>query len=121
MEHTIPSEIAAALEESRRRSRRAASRYRVSAADRFYRVLEMTEDGFVIEAEAPPHLRGFVDICEGDERVFRRLVICVSAGAGLVRYEFKRESPNRAVAADHVSPERAGLLTPPSSRRTGAR
>ncbi len=113
MEHVIRSEIARALDEGRRRERRRSSRFRVAAADRLFPVVELTGEGFVIEAAEPPHLRGYIDILEGEERVARRLVVCVAAADGLVRYEFKRESANRAVRADHAAPSRAGLLEPP--------
>lgn len=109
----LPPEIASAIERDRRKQRRRATRYRVAAADRLYPVIELGAAGFVIEADAPPHLRGYVDILEGDERIARRLVVCVSAADGLVRYEFKRESAIGAVPADHVAPAHGGLLEAP--------
>ncbi len=113
MDNVFPEEIASALEQDRRRRKRRASRYRVAAAEQLFDVIELTAKGFVIPAEAPPHLRGYVDILEGEERVARRLVVCVGAEDGLVRYEFKRESAIGDVAADHVAPPTAGLLEAP--------
>lgn len=113
MESVIPPDIADALDRDRRRQRRRASRFRVWAADKLFGVVELSDEGFVIEADEPPHLRGFVDILEGDERVLRCLSVCVSAEHGLVRYEFKRESAIGDVPADHVAPPTAGLLEAP--------
>lgn len=113
MESELPPEITSALERDRQKRRRRATRFRVAAADRLYPVVELTDTGFVIAADEPPHLRGFVDILEGDERLARRLAVCVSAGNGLVGYEFKRESAIGGVPADHVAPARAGLLPAP--------
>ncbi|MEL6220242.1 MAG: hypothetical protein AAFR79_17565 [Pseudomonadota bacterium] len=110
MDTELPKGIASELERDRRDRRRRASRLRVAAADKLYTVLELTETGFVIEAPEPPHLRGFVDILEGDERIARRLVVCVSSGDGLVGYEFKRESAIGGVPADHVASRIAGLI-----------
>ena len=113
METELPPGVASALERDRRRQRRRQSRYRVAAADRLYPVIELSAGGFVIEAEAPPHMRGYVDILEGEERLARCLVVCVSAEDGLVGYEFKRESAIGGVPADHVAPVHAGLLGAP--------
>ena len=113
MESVIPPDISAALESDRRSKRRRASRYRVSAADRLYPLIELSDHGFVIEADEPPHLRGYVDILEGDERIARCLSVCVAADDGLVSYEFKRESAIGDVPADHVASATAGLLAAP--------
>lgn len=113
METYIPTEAAAAIEVGRRKEKRRRSQYRVRAADGLYPVIEMDKTGFVIEAAEPPHMRGFVDLLEGEERVTRRLVVCVWARDGLVGYEFKRESGVGHVPADHVAPAHAGLLEPP--------
>ncbi|MEM9146537.1 MAG: hypothetical protein AAGC57_10085 [Pseudomonadota bacterium] len=110
MDTELPRGIASEIERDRRDRRRRASRLRVAAADKLFTVLELTEHGFVIEAEEPPHMRGFVDILEGDERIARRLVVCVASADGLVHYEFKRESAIGSVPADHVASRIAGLI-----------
>src|SRR6056297_2736886 len=114
METRIPAEAASALEQDRRRRLRRRSRFRIAAADWLFPVIEITRKGFTIEAEEPPHLRGYVDILEGDEQIARWLVVCVSARDGLVGYEYKREGLGGDVPADFVLPGIAGLIEAPS-------
>ena len=71
--------------------------------------MELTESGFVIEAEGRPPLRGYADIFRGDDRVLRGLVVCSWAQDGLVGYEFKRDTTGAEVSADHVRPDHAAL------------
>ncbi len=117
MEMEIRPEIVSALDAEGRRLQRRGSRYRVGLGDRRLPVLELTKRGFTIEADRPPHLRGFVEIFEGDTRVACRLAVCAAARDGVVAYEFKRESPGAGerVPADHVAPAMAGLLAPPGA------
>ncbi len=115
METEIPTEIVSALDAEGRRQQRRKSRYRVALGEHRLPVLELTPRGFLIEADEPPHLRGFVEIFEGDTRVACRLAVCAAARDGVVVYEFKRESPGAdgCVPPDHVAPGTAGLLPRP--------
>ena len=111
MDAVIPPEVAGELEGDRRAQARRRSRYSVRSEDCELPVLELTPDGFVIEAEGPPPLRGYTDIFLGDERILHGLVICTWAQDGLVGYEFKRGSAANEVRADHAPPVHSGLLT----------
>jgi hypothetical protein len=113
MESILPGEILSAMEAGRRNNRRARTRHLVVAGNRKHRIMELTESGFVIEADGLPHLRGYVEILDGDERIARRLAVFAWARDGLVGYEFKHGVLNRAMPADYVRPERAGLLSRP--------
>lgn len=112
METRIPAEAVSAIEQDRRKRLRQRSRFRVAASDRLFPVIEMSREGFVIEADEPPHLRGYVDILEGDERVARWLVVCDWARDGLVGYAYKREGLGSAVPADFVL-SHSGLIEGP--------
>ena len=82
--------------------RRGASRRVVVGGNRRHPIVSMGDRGFVIEAEEPPHLRGFVDILDGNRRILRSLVMLAWARDGLAAYEFKRSSMDRLVATDYV-------------------
>ena len=115
MDSFLPREIEGALEMHRRNTQRRTSRLRVRAGERDHQVLELTDEGFVIEADGRPPLRGFADIFRGDERVLRGLVLCAWAEDGLVRYEFKRDTAGGNVSPDYVPPVHAGLLGSPGA------
>lgn len=95
---------------ARRDVQRRSSRLRVCAEGRDHQVMELTADGFVIEADGRPPLRGYADIFRGEERVLHGLVICSWAEDGLVGYEFKRDTAGGNIKADHAPPSHAGLL-----------
>ena len=113
MDSLLPKEILGALEVERRSNLRRASRLRVHAGTRDHQVLELTDEGFVIEADGRPPLRGFADIFRGEERVLRGLVVCTWAEDGLVGYEFKRDTAGGNVAPDYVPPVHTALLGAP--------
>ncbi len=109
----LPTEILSEMERARLHRRRARSTHLAVAGTRRHNILELSERGFVIEADGLPHLRGYVDIMRGDERITRRLVVFAWAERGLAAYEFKHEGAGREIPADHVRPEHRGLLPGP--------
>ncbi|MEM7190175.1 MAG: hypothetical protein AAF439_11240 [Pseudomonadota bacterium] len=111
METVLPNDIAGALADAQKSRARRRSKYRVRHGDREHPVIELTTDGFVIEADGRPPLRGYADIYLADERILRSLVICTWARDGLVGYEFKHDSLAGNIRADHAPPTHAGLLT----------
>ena len=113
MESVLPGEVLSAMEAGRRNDRRARTRHLVVAGERQHRIMELTEDGFVIAADGLPHLRGYVEIMLGEELVARRLVVFAWARDGRVGYEFKHDATSRETPADYVKPERLGLLEAP--------
>jgi len=110
MESVLPGDVLSELELGRRKSRRARTRHLVVAGDREHRIMELTDDGFVIEADGLPHLRGYVEIMLGEERIARRLAVFAWARDGLVGYEFKHDAAGRDTPADYVKPTHQGLL-----------
>lgn len=121
MEHGLPSEIRSALgREASPGRRRVPGLFAVSAAltgSRRHPVVELTETRMVIRAEDTPHLRGFVDILSGTERIGRHLVVLSWARDGLAGYEFKRAGHAGAVPADYERPAHAGLIEGPRKGR----
>jgi len=113
MESDLPPELQSEIEVARRNRTRRAGRYAVLAGRRRHPIMALSAAGFTIEADGRPPLRGFVEILDGEERIDRRLVICSWAENGLVGYEFKHDSAGRAVAADFVAPDHAGLIEAP--------
>ena len=113
MESILPGNVLSEMERGRLKSRRARTRHLVVAGERQHRIMELTEAGFVIEADGLPHLRGFVEIMLGDERIARRLALFAWARDGLVGYEFKHDASGREIPVDYVKPEHLGLLGAP--------
>jgi hypothetical protein len=110
MESVLPGEVLSEIARDRMNSRRERTRHLVVAGDREHRILELSDRGFVIEADGLPHLRGYVEIMLGDERIARRLAVFAWVRDGLVGYEFKHDAASREIPADFVLPTHQGLL-----------
>ena len=113
MDTILPAGFSGANEMHRRTTLRRESRLRVSNDGQDHVVMELTDTGFVIEADGRPPLRGYADIFRGENRVLHGLVQCSWADDGLVGYEFKRDTAGAEVSPDHVPPVHAGLLEGP--------
>ncbi|MBY6084486.1 MULTISPECIES: hypothetical protein [Ruegeria] len=92
----VSKEISAELDAARIASLKKSSRLRVEMGDNTYRILKLWKDGFAVEAETTPRLRGLVDIFDGANHLYQCLIVADEEDGGQMRYEFKRST----VAAD---------------------
>lgn len=92
----VSKEISAELDAARIASLKKSSRLRVEMGDNTYRILKLWKDGFAVEAETTPRLRGLVDIFDGANHLYQCLIVADKEDGGQMRYEFKRST----VAAD---------------------
>ena len=89
MSDFLPKEVREGLEQARKRSLVAKSRLRVHVDDQVFPVRRFCEDGFVLDAENAPHLRGLVDLYDGARHLYQCLIIASEEEAGEMVYEFK--------------------------------
>ena len=69
-----------------------ASRLRVLVGDDYVPVLRLWKDGFAVEADNAPVMRGLVDIYDGGRHIYQCLIVASEAEAGEMCYEFKRNT-----------------------------
>jgi hypothetical protein len=86
----LPKEVQAGLDAARKKELRKKNRLRVRAGDETFRVLKFRDDGFTLDVEEPPHLRGFVDLYDGARHLYQCLVVASAEEDGEMFYEFKR-------------------------------
>ncbi len=91
----VKDELAAAHRQQRRRR---ATRV-VHVGDEAFPILEFTEDGFTIDLEDAPSLRGLIDIFEGPRHLYQALIVASSEEGSVMRYEFKRNTAAASTAA----------------------
>ena len=89
MSDFLPKEVREGLELARKRALQKKSRLRVHTDDEVYPVLRFWEDGFSLDAEDAPHLRGLVDLYDGARHLYQCLIVASSEEAGEMVYEFK--------------------------------
>ncbi len=88
----MPKEILDGLEAARIASLKKASRLRVLVDDQSHPVLSHWRDGFSVEADAVPSLRGLVDLYDGAVHLYQCLIVASETANGEMRYEFKRNT-----------------------------
>jgi hypothetical protein len=91
---SVRDELAAAQKSARRRR---ATRV-VHIGDEAYPILEMTAEGFSVDAADAPRLRGLIDIFDGPRHLYQALIVASEQQGDLMRYEFKRNTAASATA-----------------------
>lgn len=110
----LPKEVLDGLNAARKRDLKRRSHRRVHVGEDVYPILEYAEEGFAVDAENAPRLRGLVDIYDGARHLYQALIVASAKEGDLMRYEYKRNT----LAADHAPVDFeqsvtkvAGLLT----------
>jgi len=94
----LPKDVMDGLRAAQRKAERKRSRRTVHVGDETYPILVFTEDGFALDAEHAPRLRGLVDIYEGPRHLYQALIVASELRGDVMRYEFKRNT----LASDHA-------------------
>lgn len=92
MEAHFSPDVMAGLRKARMADAEKKNRLRVHEGDLVHPVLKIWEDGFSMDADEAPHLRGLVDLYDGARHLQQCLVIHSEVEAGVMNYEFKRHT-----------------------------
>lgn len=92
MSEFLPKEVREGLERARKASLRKKNRLRVEAGGEYYSVLRFWDNGFSLDAETAPHLRGLVDVFDGPQHLYQALIVASSEEDGELLFEFKRNT-----------------------------
>ena len=88
----LPKEIRDGLEMARKRALRRKSRLRVQVGHATFPILRFWDQGFALDAELTPNLRGLVDVYDGANHIFQCLIVASATENGEVVCEFKRST-----------------------------
>ena len=116
MFEVLPKDVVEGLRIAQLRKLARKSRIRVQVGDEVYPVLKLWKDGFALDPENAPKLRGLVDLYDGGRHISQCLIIASSEENGMMEYEFKRNTAaSDRAALDFVADDTApvGLLTGP--------
>ena len=86
----LPEDVRAGLDMARKRKLKSRSRLRVKVGERDFPLLRYWDEGFALDAEDAPRLRGLVDVFDGARHVSQCLIFASAEEAGEMIYEFKR-------------------------------
>jgi len=112
LEH-LPAEVSEGLERARKRASGRARRLALHLGDAAFPILRLWENGFAIDAERLPVLRGFVEIHEGPRLLLSCLIVASEVQEGELICTFKRATPAHDSAAldyERETEAPAGLL-----------
>lgn len=88
----LPPEVLDGLKKARKKDAKRKSRTSVEVDGRRYKVLDIWEGGFSLDAETAAHFRGLVDIFEGPNHLYQCLVFASTEENGVINFEYKRHS-----------------------------
>ncbi|WP_163847303.1 hypothetical protein [Pseudooceanicola aestuarii] len=88
----LSEELRAGLEAARKKALKKSSRLRVHVGEERFRVLRMEENGFTVDLEDAPRLRGLVDLYDGGKWLCQCLIVASEEDGSEMRYEFKRNT-----------------------------
>ncbi|WP_293576884.1 hypothetical protein [Phaeobacter sp.] len=89
----VPKAVQDALDAARLDGLKKKSRLRVAVDEETIPVLRMWKDGFSVEAENAPQLRGLVDLYDGARHLSQCLIVAANFEGDEILYEFKRATP----------------------------
>ncbi len=92
MSDFLPKEVREGLEMARKAALLKKSRLRVHVGEQIFPVLRFWEEGFALDAENAPQLRGLVDIYDGAKHLYQCLIVASEEENGQMVYDFKRNT-----------------------------
>ena len=110
MSEYLPEYVRKGLEAARKRDLQRKSRLKVKIGDQSFTILRYWDEGFALDIEDAPHIRGLVDVYDGGRHLSQCLIIASEEEAGEMIYEFKRETmASDAVPLDYDRDENAPI------------
>ena len=92
MSEYLPKEVRAGLELARKHKMRKNSRMRVRVGEQVFTILRHWSDGFALDRDDAPNLRGLVDLYDGGKHMSQCLIVASAEEAGEMVYEYKRST-----------------------------
>ena len=86
----LSPEVQAGLDAARKLALKKSNRLNVQAGDRTFKILRSWHNGFSLDADEAPHLRGLVDMFDGTKHLARCLIVASADEGDEIEFEFKR-------------------------------
>ena len=86
----LPKEVRDGLEAARKRDRTRKSRLRVQLGEAVFPLRRLWDDGFALDADRVPRLRGLVDVYDGSRHICQCLIVASSIENGELICDFKQ-------------------------------
>lgn len=90
MSEFLPKEVREGLRQAHKQTLRKKSRMKVKVGDRMFTILRYWDEGFALDADEAPQLRGLVDLYDGARHLSQCLIVASEEEDGQMLFEFKR-------------------------------
>ena len=94
----LSKDVLAGIEAAQKTSSKKKIRLRVEFNKNYFPVIRLTKNGFSVEAEMAPVIRGLVDLYDGDRHLKQCLIVASKEENGLVHFDFKRKTATQTSA-----------------------
>lgn len=88
----LPKEVRDGLDAARKRDRARKTRLRIQVGEAVFPVLRLWDEGFALDADRTPRLRGLVDIYDGARHICQCLIMASTVENGELICVFKRST-----------------------------
>ncbi|MGI9389605.1 MAG: hypothetical protein ACR2O1_06055 [Boseongicola sp.] len=110
MSDLLPKYVREGLDAARKRDLQRKSRLKVKVGGQTFTILRYWDEGFALDIDDAPHLRGLVDVYDGGQHLSQCLIVASEEEAGEMVYEFKRETmATNAAPLDYDRDENAPI------------
>lgn len=92
MLESLPESITAELRAAHSKAAQKGNRLRVEAGGKSYRILRLTSEGFTLNLEDAPKMRGLVDLFDGSRHLSQCLIVTAAESGDEMVYDFKRNT-----------------------------
>jgi hypothetical protein len=89
----LPEDVRLGFERARQREDRRNARLRLQVGSAVFPIRRFWSDGFALDANLAPRLRGLVDVYAGSRHAFQCLIVASSVEEGELICGFKRLTP----------------------------
>ena len=94
----LSKDVLAGIEAAQKTSFKTKNRFRVEFNKNHYPIIWLTQNGFCVEAEMAPMIRGLVDLYDGDKHLKQCLIVASREENGIVHFDFKRDTDTQTSA-----------------------
>ena len=88
----LSKDVLAGLEDAHKISIKKKNRLCVEFNKTRYPVMVLKQNGFSLEAEIAPEIRGLVDLYDGNKHLLQCLIVASKEENGIVHFEYKRKT-----------------------------
>ena len=92
MSNFLSKDVLAGIEAAQKMGSKKKNRLHIEFNKNYFPVMRLTKNGFSVEAEMAPMIRGLVDLYEGDKHLKQCLIVASKEENGFVHFDFKRKT-----------------------------